>query len=51
MEEEKISFPIAMLRYILITLDIITLGFLLPLSNNKKQTLKDIITKTIIIDE
>ena len=51
MEEEKISFPIAMLRYILITIDIITLGFLLPLSNNKKQTLKDIITKTIIIDE
>lgn len=51
MEEEKISFIHAMIRYILISLDIITLGFLLPLSNEKKQTLKDIITKTIVIDE
>lgn len=51
LKEEKISFPLAMLRYILIILDVITLGFLLPLANTKNQTLKDIITKTIIIDD
>lgn len=51
LEEEKISFILALFRYILILLDIITLGFFLPLANTKKQTLKDIITKTIIIDD
>lgn len=50
LEEEKISFSIAMIRYILIILDIITLGFLLSITNEKKQTLKDIITKTIIVN-
>lgn len=51
MKEENISFLCAIFRYFSIIIDIITLGFLLPLSNNKKQTLKDIITKTIIIED
>lgn len=51
MEEEKISPIIAITRYLLIPLDVITLGFLLSFTNSKHQTLKDIITKTIIIDD
>ena len=51
LEEEKISFTTSLLRYLLILIDIMTLGFLLPFTNTKKQTLKDIITKTIIIDD
>ena len=50
-EKEKISFTTSLIRYLMIVIDLITLGFLLPISNNTKQTLKDMITKTIIIDE
>ena len=51
MEEEKISFTLSIIRFLLIILDIITLGILLPLVESKRQTLKDIITKTIVIDD
>ena len=37
-------------RELILFLDIITLGFLLPFVTSKKQTFKDILTRTIIID-
>ena len=49
-DESKISFIKSLIREMLQIIDIITLGFLLPLTHNKKQTIKDIITKTIIIN-
>lgn len=48
-KEESLHFPLAFVREFLLILDIATLGFLLPLSNRKKQTLKDMITKTVVI--
>ncbi len=51
LEEEKISFIKALIRELLMIIDLITLGFLLPLTNIKRQTIKDMITKTIIIDD
>lgn len=40
-----------LIRMILIPIDIITLGFLLCLVTRKHQTLKDILTKTIVVDK
>lgn len=37
-------------RELIIILDIISLGFLLPFVTQKKQTIKDILTRTIVID-
>ena len=37
-------------RELILFLDIITLGFLLPFVTKKRQTLKDILTRTVIID-
>ena len=37
-------------RELIIILDIVSLGFLLPFVTKKKQTIKDILTRTIIID-
>lgn len=50
MNEEYISFVKAFIREILIIIDFLTLAFLLPLSDKRKQTLKDKLTKTIVID-
>ena len=50
LDENKISFIKSLIREILQIIDIVTLGFLLPLTHNKRQTIKDMITKTIIID-
>ena len=49
--EEYISFTKALIRELLISVDIITFGFLLPLVDKRKQTLKDKLTKTIIIND
>ena len=48
-KEESLHFPLAFVREFLLIFDILTLGFLLPLSNRKRQTLKDMITKTVVI--
>ena len=37
-------------RELVIILDIVSLGFLLPFVTQKKQTVKDILTRTIVID-
>lgn len=37
-------------RQLIIIVDIISLGFLLPFVSEKKQTVKDILTRTIVID-
>ena len=50
-DEEKIGFIRALIRYLLLSLDFITLGFLFPLINKKGQMLKDIVTKTVVINE
>lgn len=50
-DEEKILFIHSLIREILIIVDLLTLGFLLPLVNQNGQTLKDTITKTIVIEE
>lgn len=50
-EGEKISFIKALIRYLLTVVDIITLGFLLPLVDKNRQTIKDLITNTVVIDE
>lgn len=51
-EEDKIiNFYLAFAREILIILDILTLGFLLVFTNKQGQTLKDKITKTVVIEE
>lgn len=49
--ENKISFIKSLIREILIIIDILTLGFLLPASHKNKQSIKDIITKTININD
>lgn len=46
---EKIGFFRSFIRELLLAIDIVTLGFLLAPITRKKQTLKDIITKTIVI--
>lgn len=49
---QKIAgFITCIAREILLVLDIITLGFLLTMVTRKKQTLKDILTNTIVIDK
>ena len=49
-EGETISFQKAFIRQFLNIIDILCLGFLLTFSNKKRQTLKDKLTKTIVID-
>lgn len=49
-EGETITFQKAFIRQFLISVDILCLGFLLVFSNKKRQTLKDKLTKTIVID-
>lgn len=44
------GFIICFARELILFLDVITLGFLLPLVTSKKQTFKDILTRTTIID-
>lgn len=51
LNEDTITFLKAFVREILLSIDILTLGFLLPFSHKRKQTVKDILTKTIIINE
>ena len=49
---QKIAgFITCIVREILLVLDIITLGFLLTIVTRKKQTLKDILTNTVVIDK
>ena len=48
---EKLNFPICFIRQFLIVLDILTFGWMLSISNSKKQTLKDLITKTVVVDD
>lgn len=48
LDDSDITYIKSFIREIFITIDILTLGFLLPLSNNKNQTVKDLITKTVI---
>ena len=48
---EVIGFITAFARELIMFLDIITLGFLLALITPKKQTIKDIQTRTVIIDK
>ena len=50
-EENTITFLKAFIREMLIIVDLMTFGFLLPFSSKKHQTLKDILTKTIVIDD
>ena len=50
MNEENISFLKALVRELLMIVDIISLGFLLPLGQNKNQTIKDILTGTFVIN-
>ncbi len=49
-EGEIISFQKAFIRQFLNLIDILCLGFLLIFSNKKRQTLKDKLSKTIVID-
>lgn len=49
-EGKGITFQRAFIRQFLTVLDIIYFGFLLAFTNKKKQTLKDKIMKTIVID-
>ena len=49
--ENTNSFIILFIRQLLIIIDIISLGFLLPFVNEEKQTIKDKITKTIVIND
>lgn len=48
-DEKSLHFPLAFIREIFILIDIVTLGFLLPLSSKKRQTVKDKLTKTVVI--
>lgn len=48
---ENLNFPICFVRQFLIVLDIITFGWMLSVSNRRKQTLKDVITKTVVVDD
>lgn len=48
---EDLSFPICFVRQFLILVDLITFGWALPFSNKKRQTIKDIITNTVVICE
>ena len=50
-EEYKISFTKSLIRELLIIVDILTFGFLLPISHKRGQTVKDILTKTININD
>lgn len=50
LDGEKISFIKSFIRQYFILLDFICLGFLLPFVTKKRQTLKDIIFKTIVIN-
>lgn len=45
------GFITCFVREIILFLDIITLGFLLPLVTKQKQTLKDILTRTTLINK
>lgn len=47
---EIAGFITCFARELIIILDIISLGFLLPFVTKKKQTVKDILTRTIVID-
>ena len=49
-EGSNISFQRAFIRQFIAIIDLETLGFLLVFTNKKKQTLKDKIMKTIVID-
>lgn len=44
------GFITCFVRELIIILDIVSLGFLLPFVTKKKQTIKDILTRTIVID-
>ncbi|MBR3208983.1 MAG: RDD family protein [Bacilli bacterium] len=50
LNDKKITYVKAFIRMLLIITDIFTFGFLLPLGSNKNQTLKDMITKTVVIN-
>lgn len=50
-DENVINFPMSFIRQMLIIIDIITLGFLLSISDVKRQTIKDKITKTIVVND
>ena len=50
LDGKVINFQRAFIRQFLIVIDIINFGFLLTFTNKKKQTLKDKIMKTIVID-
>lgn len=49
-EMNILTFPKAFIRQFLIIIDLMVLGFLLPFTNKKRKTIKDIITKTVVID-
>lgn len=50
LDGKEINFQRAFIRQFLIVIDIINFGFLFSLTNKKRQTLKDKIMKTIVID-
>lgn len=47
---EIAGFITSFVRHIIIVLDILSLGFLLTLVTPKRQTIKDILTKTVVIN-
>ena len=47
---EIAGFIIVFARELILFLDIITLGFLLPFATTKRQTFKDILTRTVVIN-
>lgn len=51
LNDRKLTYTKSFIRELLIIVDLLTLGFLLPLSNKKNQTLKDVITKTVVIND
>lgn len=51
LNDNRLTYLKSFIRELLIVADVLTLGFLLPFSNRKKQTLKDVLTKTVVIDE